>query len=132
MSDIKGIDLVVSVVGRWHPGDLAFVEGLEYTAQTDRDGAKLTLIAIVQRRDMVRNGWPSEDGPKFRVTMCFLGVQQFHINEFGGPPTQIVGFEIADVSDRGWENIRFSVEDYEHDRIRLLCKEMEVKSVEPV
>jgi hypothetical protein len=63
--------------------------------------------------------------------MCFVGVRQFQLKEFGGLPTQIVGFDIVDVSDRGLENIEFSVEDYEHGRIGFVCKEIEVKSVEP-
>lgn len=132
MSHIDGTDLVSSVVGRWSPGDLAFAEHLEYTAQKDQEEAKLIFVGIFQRRDMVGNGWPSEHGPKFRVTMCFVGVQQFHVKEFGGPPTQIVGFDISDVSDRGWERIRFFVEDYEDNRIRLFCKEIKVISVVPV
>jgi len=131
MAHINGTELVLSVVGRWNPGDLAFVERLEYTAQMDEQEAAVVLVAILQRRDSVRNGWPSEQGPKFRVKMRFLGVQQFHIREFGGPPTQIMGFDILDVSERGWEGIRFSVEDYEHDRIRFFCKKINIINVEP-
>ncbi len=132
MSRINGTDLVLSVVGRWNPSDLAFVEHLEYTAQIDEQEATLVLVGIFQRRDSVPNGWPSEQGPKFRVQMRFFGVQQFHVKDFGGPPTQIMGFDISDISDRGWESIRFSVEDYEYDRIRLLCREIEIISVVPL
>jgi hypothetical protein len=59
-----------------------------------------------------------------------VGVQELYLKDFGGPPTQVVGFDIADILDRGWEDIQFRVEDYEHDRMRLLCKDIEVKSVE--
>ena len=132
MSGVEGTDLVLSVVGRWNPGDLAYIERLEYAAESHGQEAELILVGIIQRRDLERHGWPSENGPKFRMKMSFLGVQQLHIREFGGPPTQIAGFDITDVSNRSWENIRFSIEDYEHDRIRFFCKEFKIISVAPM
>lgn len=132
MSHINGTNLVLSIVGRWNPSDLASIEYVEYTAQANEQEATLVLVGIIQRRDTVRYRWPSEQGPKFRVKMRFLGVQQLHLREFGGPPTQIMGFDIIDVSDRGWEVIRFSVEDYEDDRIRFFCKQIDIVSVVPV
>jgi hypothetical protein len=129
VSQINGTDLVISSVGRWHPGDLAFIESLEYTAKLDDKEAELVLVGVFQRRDSVRDGWPSKEERRFRVKLRFLGVQHLYVLDFGGAPTQISGFDIIPISERGLEGIRFSVEDYEDDRIRFLCDRIEIVSV---
>lgn len=129
MGEIKGSDLVVSAVGRWHPSDLAYIESLQYTAGTEKGQAELILDGVFQCRESVRGGWPSEVEPKFKVTLRFIGVKKLQLKDFGGFPTQIMGFEIVDISKNGWEDIRFSVGDYENDRIRFFCKQLEIINV---
>jgi hypothetical protein len=132
MQGIQGTELVVAALGRWNPGDLAYVESLEYKAQTTEGASEVILTAIFQRRDAVKDGWPSTKSPQYRVTIRFLAVRDFHIKQFGRAAVQIMGFDIIDISSKGWEDIRFSIEDYEDDRIALHCKEIEILNIAPI
>src|SRR5262249_51226739 len=99
---IKGADYALSVVGRWCPSDVAFIEAVEYTAQTSEREAEVRLTGVLQRRDLATGGWPSDDAQNYRIHLRFVGVSKFSTKGLGGPPSQIMGFDILDVSDRGW------------------------------
>ncbi len=43
--------------------------------------------------------------------------------------SQIVGFAITDISDRGMEDLNFFIEDYEADMIQFYCKDIVIESV---
>ena len=68
----------------------------------------------------------------FGVGILFSGVLDLQMRGFGVTPKQISGFDILDVSDRGLEQARFSVEDYENGEISFTCEEVEILSVEQV
>jgi hypothetical protein len=40
-----------------------------------------------------------------------------------------VSLEVKDLSKRGWENIKFEVEDYENDALNFYCSEIEIISI---
>src|SRR5712692_4855761 len=100
MHDIPGTDLLLVAIGRWNPSDLAYVEVLEYKAQTQEGGSEILLTSIFQRRDTAAMGWPTPQDPKVRVTIRFRGIRDFYIKEFGRHPTQIMGFDILDISEK--------------------------------
>jgi hypothetical protein len=129
MSTIVNTELVAQRVGRWYPGDLAFIDTLEYRCAGDDEAAQLRITARFQRRDTARRGWPDDNAPFVEVTMLFDGVSNLQLKAFGGTPKQITGFDITDVSDRGLEGVRFSVEDYEEDQISFDCAKVVVESV---
>jgi hypothetical protein len=129
MVEIMNVAMVVTYVGRWNPGDLAFIETIEYQCGSDNSDASVLLVGIMQRRDEATSGWPSTVLPSFRVAMLFDGVRELELKRFGKAPTQVMGFDIIDVSDRGWDGIRFLVEDYENGALRLSCHSISILDV---
>lgn len=132
MTEIKNTEIVVSKLGRWYPGDLAFIEYLEYSSDNLGASSTLKLTSLFQRRDQNQRRWPSDDTDFYRISLLFKGVKNFFINDFGIMPKQIMGFDIVNISDKGWENINFEIEDYENGQIGLLCASVEIVSVEKV
>lgn len=125
-SYVQGIEKVKSALGNWTASDLAYIERLEFHA--DGDGSEVTIVGFFQRRES--GPWPNVDGPMRRVTLRFGGVKSLQLKGFGGGHTQIMGFDIRSVADRGWEDTVFEVEDYEDGRIGFLCSWAEVAEVE--
>ena len=106
-----------SPLGDWEPNELAFIERLEYVADSDTGGS-VTIVGLFQeRRDPA---WPNPAQPTHRVTMLFEGVGSLDLKKFGGA-TQIMGFEITSIADRAWESLNFEVGDYEDGRIHFYC-----------
>jgi hypothetical protein len=126
MANVKNFEVVQSVLGRWHPEDLVFIERLEYFADCSKEHAKLKIVALFQRQDIVRKKPVLRDEGFCRVHLLCGGIRKFCLKDFGYIPTQIVGFDIVDISDRGWEGVKFKVEDYEEHRISFLCDTIEV------
>jgi len=126
LTNIEGIEKVKRVMGRWHPSDLAVIEDFELK---DNPGVSTTLVlkALFQLRS---KSWPDFDKEMVRVTMVFEGVSDLHLNGLGGRGTQIMGFDIHFVGDRGWERIKYEIEDYEDDRIRFNCGGISIQSAE--
>lgn len=133
---ISGTDEVVAQLGRWSPGDLAFIEALSYRSRPDdsatrRDeGATLVIESLWQSREGVKT-WPSATRPWHRVGVTFAGVSQLRVAASANP-IQVMGFDIHDLSGRGLEGIAFEIEDYEDGRISFYCASIRVMSVAPV
>lgn len=130
METVKNTELVSQRLGRWYPGDLAFIEALEYRCSRDDEPSELRVTAKFQRRDIVKDGWPADSEPFLKVTILFRGVANLQLKAFGWTAKQISGFDIIDISDRAWEGMRFSVEDYENDEISLVCEEAIVEEAQ--
>jgi hypothetical protein len=129
MSTITHTEQVEQRLGRWYPGDLAYIDALEYRCAIDDEPAQLWLLARFQRRDTAKHGWPDDKGAFVNVTLVFHGVVNLQLKGFGRTPKQIMGFDVRDVSARGLEGIRLSVEDYENDQISFDCAGAVVKEV---
>jgi hypothetical protein len=132
MQRIANTELAVQVIGRWNPADIAFVRSLQYEVTDDPPASALEIEFIAIRREMAPNGWPFAGAPYYRVRMRFQGIRNLQLKGFGEYPPQMVGFEITDISDRGWERIQFQVEDYENDRLSFWCEDAAIVAVEPV
>jgi hypothetical protein len=129
MKQVKNTELVSSRVGRWYPGDLAFIERLELILQATGDSSELLIDARFQRKDQAKNGWPGSMTDGISVTLRFDHISNLALREFGGGVKQVMGFDIVDISDRGWEDALFEVEDYEDGCIKFYCKSVEVVAV---
>lgn len=125
MKNIQNKESVQRQLGRWEPGDLAYVEAFEYKCSSNGEKSRLRIVALFQRRDRA-NKWPSEDRPTVRATIEFEGVSNFQMKAVGPYPKQITGFDIRDVSDSGWEGVNFVVEDYENGQLSFNCEEIRV------
>ena len=130
MTDVRNKELVAGMLGRWHASDLAFIESFNYTSEGESTRSRLDIVALFQRRDKANER--SRTTETARVAIRFEGVSNLKFKSVGPGPKQVAGFDIIDVSDRGWERIRFVVEDYEHDDISLNCEDVAILSCEPV
>jgi hypothetical protein len=131
MAEVSGTEAVIAVLGRWAPGDLAFIERLEYSAASLDAGAALMIDALFQRGDLSKP-WPSPSGNCCRVSLLFTDPVNLALKGFSGRAKQIEGFFIEDISDRQWEGIRFSVGDHEDGYIAFLCREVRVLQASPL
>jgi hypothetical protein len=120
---IQHTDLVTQLLGRWEPGDVAYITALSITKD------RVRMESIWQRRDVKTSDIDLE--PCFRVVLAFEGAVGLKL-DWGGPWMRVMGFEIEDISDRQWERIRFLVDDWEHDVIRLSCASITVVEAEPL
>jgi hypothetical protein len=128
MKAIKDSDAVVKALGAWDPGDLAWIERLEWRGDA-QGGSCLLLDGLFQRRTSFDAGWPSASSPTFRIRLVFDRVHDLRLRSFGGV-TQVMGFSIDDISDRAWEGLCFQVSDYEGDKIAFQCAAIRVDAVE--
>ena len=126
---MRNVESLVNVVGRWQPADVAYIRSLYYQAQQTGNPAELQLECILERRDTAKQGWPSQSNRRFKADFRFTGVTDLSIKEFGCGDTQIMGFDVVDLSERGWEGVRYEVQDYENGRIHFLCANIEVINV---
>jgi hypothetical protein len=129
MSSIVNEQRAVEVMGRWSPTDMALVRSLDFRERADATGSDLEIEFVACKKDQRSRDWPWGVEPKFRVRVAFRRVRDLKLDEFGGIHTQINGFDIRDISDRGWEGTRYEIEDYEDGRIAFLCDEIEVLDV---
>lgn len=78
MSEVKNVEIIQSSLGRWHPGDLAFIERFEYFADFESIDSALKLTALFQRRDTVRGGWPCREGDFKSASTVWKSERSFH------------------------------------------------------
>lgn len=126
MDKINGVEKVVETLGKWAPSDLVEIESLELVSKEGSTDSSLTMNALFQAR---ADCWPDFDKEMFRIVIRFENVSGLSLKEFGGGPTQVMGFDIIYVGDRGLERINFNVLDYEDNRISFNCKSISIESV---
>ena len=67
--------------------------------------------------------------PQMRIRLRFSGVNDFSADElirFGIESSQIMGFNISDISDRNWQDLRIWVTDYEDEIIEFYAWSCEI------
>lgn len=75
----------------------------------------------------------SEDlTPNIRVCFRFSGVVNFMLNLKDSSTSRIIGFDVRNISERGWEGLKWEVEDYEDQRISFCSATAKVVSAELV
>jgi hypothetical protein len=127
MKKIEGTELVERLIGYWSPRHLVAIGALELVPDPV-DGSRLVLDALFQARG---ERWPDFDEPMFRVKISFDEVGELCLNGFGSRSTQIMGFDIKYIGDRGMERLNFEVEDYEDNRIHFFCNGIRILSASP-
>ncbi|WP_345241318.1 hypothetical protein [Pontibacillus salipaludis] len=68
-----------------------------------------------------------DNGNKFLAKFHFHHPENIRF-ESGGPYHQI-SIDIQDIRDKGWENKRFEVIDFEKDNLHFYCSDIEVISI---
>lgn len=132
MASIKNVATVETMLGRWYPGDLAHIEQLCLFSREENSEPTVEMIALFFRRDQVHHGWPNPTAAACRVVLQFSGVSNISLNRITNWPVQIMGFDIVDITDRGWDNLQFEILDYEDNRIGFYCNSVDILSGEMI
>lgn len=129
MGSIRNIEIIKEKMGFFQASALAYIVSLKYQSENDNNSSEIIIDGLMQMRNTT-HAWPMDEKSWFLVSIKFIGINNFKINGLGSTPKQVMGFDIVDISDRGWENINFQIEDYEDDSIGFYCKEICILSVE--
>lgn len=116
--NIEGIALVEASLGRWCPSDLAFIDRICVTSETDTFLCIVKIVGRFQRRN-VGLEWPDLDKPFYRFELEFQGVTGLRLRY--DSPGGIAGFMIDDISRRQLEGVNYEVGDYEGGAISFFC-----------
>jgi len=117
---------VEHALGRWSPGDLVVIKGLELVNEQGSSDSILVITSLFQAKS---NSWPNFKEDMFEVVITFTDVNGLCLDGLGGGGVQVMGFDIRFVGDRGLEGINFEIEDYEDRRIRFNCRSIHIQSV---
>ena len=120
LSDINGYPEVAHIVADrpiHHFGGV--VSFSYYREHEDKRGEVSPLIELVMEEQVQ---------PHRRIGFRFHGVCDVQFSGWGS----IVGLYFQSIRDRGWQNLRFEVGDYEDGCIHLFCCEVSVYDPERV
>jgi hypothetical protein len=132
MKDITNIELITTILKEWDPGDLAFIKKINMYSQENTNKLNVDMHFYSQERRQKRM-WLDRSDSFFEIVLEFRGITDLKLHFSGHMPQQITGFDIITVTERGWENINFIVEDYENGIISFNAEEIAVLSVsEPI
>lgn len=130
MPDIKNLERITAKVNDFTVNDLKFVTDFRYWVEIDTvklfDEFNTPMLAVnfvlIPKRDM----------PTYQVTIHFRKVGSLKLAA-GGAVIQLSGFEIVDISDRGWDSVNYLVRDFENEEhFKLYCNDIEVIAIEEV
>lgn len=127
--NIDGVDKVIEILGRWNPGDLAFICTINWDEQGTDGYSQLNLTTIFQKSIDGLHEWPSNESPWYRVDICFLGVSKLLIQDLGPGCFQVMGFDIVNIAKSSWEGKSFQIIDYEDEKISFYCESIRIKNV---
>lgn len=130
MAYVENTELLESKLGRWNPGDLAIIMDLKFSTRKENSDSEIIIEALFQKKEKTQISWPSNKQQWYSACIQFIGVKNFNIKNFNGSPQQIMGFDITDISDQGWEMSNFHIEDYENGLIDFYCKKIRIISFE--
>ena len=71
-----------------------------------------------------------QERPPLVCHLRFFGVSELRLEGFGGTGTRIMGFDVNDISDRGWEGISVEVYDFENNDIHFFARRMEIVALD--
>ena len=123
LNEIRGLEPLVALLGRWEPGDLCCIESLDW----DNTIGSLKLVGLFQRPGI--GAWPDPTAPMVRVRLVFEGVYALTLRDLN---SQVLGFSIDKLSGRQLQSHRFHVTDYEDARIEFFACGIAVLSAETV
>ncbi|WP_299614944.1 hypothetical protein [Pelagibius sp.] len=70
--------------------------------------------------------------PPLAIDLKFDGVKSFKTQELGGGQSTIDGFDVIDISSKGWERINWQAMDYEDGLVHWYAEEFEILDVAPL
>lgn len=126
---ISNRDSIISMDQLWKIDDafswnkVTYIDAIQYYILKDDFYNDYSVVELVLRY--------SVNSIDYKITVKFSSVINLRLNRIGGEYNQILGLEIIDKSNDGWDkNQRFLVNDYEDGIISFICKEIEILSVD--
>ncbi|WP_159888734.1 hypothetical protein [Paenibacillus puerhi] len=128
MLGIKNFDFITEKVNDFTIGDLKFVTDFKYAIEIDtvslfdvHNNSKLLIDFVLI---------PKGDAPKFKVTIHFKKIGSLNLSA-SGTVIQLSGFEILNITDKGWDSTKYLVRDFENeDDFKFYCNDIEVTAIE--
>ncbi len=128
MIAIKNIDIIQDKIIDWQISDIAYIKMISLLPSENCKNLFLDITFLSQKKHS-SSIWPDIKGEFDEISLLFYDVSNFNCNFEGEFIPQLMGFDIVDISDQGWESIKFQIEDYEDGIIGFYCREIEVKSI---
>ncbi|WHT38274.1 hypothetical protein QNH98_14655 [Myroides sp. mNGS23_01] len=114
--------MITFTTNNGQPTTVAFIQSLVWSKKD------VTIMFLCQEKEEGK-GWPNREEAFVVVEVQFLNCTQLKLNVEGDILQPAFGFDILDVSAKGWENINFQIEEYENDCIGFYCEAIEVLPV---
>jgi hypothetical protein len=116
MLDIKNRCIIINN-NKYDFVDVKYINDLNYYIDYDDFGDRISFVDI----SFILSNNISETSIKIQ----FVKVSSLKIKDFGGSYNQIMGFNIVDSKDNGWESdSRYHIEDYENGIIDFYCSQI--------
>ncbi|MBP1943578.1 hypothetical protein [Cytobacillus luteolus] len=116
---IKNVELITNEVQDFSLINIILITGFSVSFYKEFEENKSLLDIDFVIEDI--------DGNKFLAKFHFHNPESIRF-ESGGPYHQI-SIKIEDIEDKGWENKRYEVIDYEGDTLHFFCSDIEVMSI---
>ena len=123
--DFLGIEKLLNINQHFSWNDVKYIEKMCYYIDLDEYGEQISYLKILFIIELPNKIF-------YNLLVKFNAINNLYINNIGGKYNQIVGFEIIDNFESGWESKqRYVVRDYENATIEFCCKSIEIVSVNP-
>ena len=120
---IIGMDQLLEIDDAFSWDKVTYIDAIQYYILKDDFYNDYSVVELVLRY--------SVNSIDYKITVKFSSVINLRLNRIGGEYNQILGLEIIDKSNDGWDkNQRFLVNDYEDGIISFICKDIEILSVD--
>lgn len=130
MPNIKNLDLITAKVNDFTLNDLKFITDFRYWVEVDtvqlfdEYNTPMLMINFVLL--------PKGDKQAYKVSIHFKKVGSLQLSATG-TVIQLSWFEIMNISDRGWDSVKYLVRDFENeDRFKFYCDDIEVIAIEEI
>jgi hypothetical protein len=111
LSDLPGYSDIKAQLGECAFGDFPDLKCLTLDTYYEEDRERFEKIVSLVLK-----------GKKGTIDVVFGNIRDFRLTAID----QLIGFEVKQVRDRGWEQANYEISDYEHDAIRGLAENCRV------
>jgi len=122
MESIKTVDQLSARLGSLSLIDFTIVDHLILTS-ADAERTRYDLELALATDKQVDNR---------KIVLKFHRVASLRIKAFGGGLTQIIGLDLSNIRDRGWEHLHWEISDFENGVIAFYCEAVSLVLFEPV
>lgn len=122
---IKNIEKLYTVCSDFTWNNVVAIEKVNYYMEYNEYYdmvSNLILLFIIELPDK-----------KYKLLVKFCVINNLNMNNFGGCYNQIMGLEVINQRNCGWENeYTYIVRDYENGSIEFYCESIEILEIIPI